>query len=77
MWNLYFKEVCNRYNSPDMDEDGKMMQKNFAGVEFQIFPTDYHTWGCPVFVLEYPLYGGPAGIPKWEPRERIRFYLGN
>ena len=52
-----------------------MQNKKFAGVDLQISPTDYHTWGCPVLVLESPLNGGLAGIPKWEPRASNGFYL--
>ena len=59
----------------DMDEVGKTPEQKFAGVDFQNFPTDFHTWGCPVFVLESPLQGGPSGLPKWEPRASTGVYL--
>ena len=52
LWPFYFK-VAN--NSLEMDEDRKTPEKIRFGVELQICPTDYHTWGCPVFVLEAPL----------------------
>ena len=65
LWIFLFKSVCQRYNILDMDEDVKMQEQNFSGMEFQIFPTDYHTWGFPVFVLESPLQVRPSGIPKW------------
>ena len=35
-----------------MEEDRKTLEQNFAGVDFQIFPTDYHTCVYPVFLLE-------------------------
>ena len=44
-------------------------------MEFQNFPTDYHTWGFPVFVIEYPMQGDPVGLLKWEPRESTGVYL--
>ena len=59
-----------------MDKDRKTPDKNFSGVEFQNFPTDYHTWVCPIFLLEGPLQGGPEGLPKWEPRSRTVVYIG-
>ena len=31
----------------------------------------------PVFILEYPLQGGLAGLPKLEPRATARVYLGH
>ena len=53
--NLYFKAAFQRYNSLEMEKDKKTSEQKFSGVEFQIYPTDYHTWGYPVFVLEAPL----------------------
>ena len=60
-----------------MDEDGKNTYHKFDSMEFQIYTTDYQTWSFPIFVLEAPLKGGPAGIPKWDLRARIIVYLGN
>ena len=54
-----------------------MPEKKFSGVEIQICPIYYHTWGCPVFFLEAPLQEGSSGLTKWEPREITRVYLGN
>ena len=48
-----------------MDEEGRTPDHKFSNVEFQFFPTYYHTWGCPVFVLVALLQGGPAELPKW------------
>ena len=59
-----FKAACQRYHRLEMDEGGKTLEQKFSGVEFQFFPTEYHTWGFPVFVLEAPLQGGKAGLPK-------------
>ena len=34
-----------------------------------------HTWGCPLYVLQYQLqYGGK--LPKWEPWSRRGKYMG-
>ena len=57
LWPLSSKEACNGYNILDMEKDGKNLNQNFVNVEFQIFPTKYHTWGCPVLVLR----GSPTG----------------
>ena len=34
-----------------------------------------HTWGCPVYVLEYDVAVGKK-VPKWSPRSRRGVYLG-
>ena len=56
---------------------GRTSEQNFSGVKFEIFPTYYHTWGCPVFFLEASLQGGQAGLPKWKSRAITRVYLGH
>ena len=58
------------------DKDRKTREQKFSGMKLKICPTDYHTWGFPVFVIEPPSQGGTAGLLKWEPRERNRVYLG-
>jgi hypothetical protein len=37
---------------------------------------DRHTFGCPVFVLDHRLQGGPGGPPTWDLRARVGIYLG-
>ena len=39
-------------------------------------PTNFHTWGCPIFVLDSRLQSSMSKIPKWEPRSRIGIYVG-
>ena len=41
-----------------MEKDGKNHEQKFSNVEFQIFPTKYHTWGYPVLVLSSSPTGG-------------------
>ena len=77
MWTFSSKVACHRYNILDMEEDGNTPEHKFYGVEFQNLPTDYHTWGYLVFVLEDPLQGGPTGLPKWETRARTSVYIGH
>ena len=60
-----------------MDDDKKMPEQKFSVVEFQNVPTEYHTWGCLVFVLEDPLQGGTEGLPEWETRAITGIYLEN
>jgi len=36
---------------------------------------DFHTFGCPVLVLEASLQAGHK-LPKWKPRSRLAIYLG-
>ena len=77
MWNFFFNTAGQRQNSLEINEDGKTPEQKFSGVEFQIYLKDYHTWGCTVFFLEAQQQRGPAGLPKWQPRERTGLYLGH
>ena len=70
-----FKAVRQRYNSLEMEKDRKTPDQKFSGVDFQVSPMDYHTWGYIVFILKDPLHGGSEGLPKWEPRARPGFHI--
>eukprot|EP00957_Ditylum_brightwellii_P075804 5761227-Ditylum_brightwellii.AAC.1 len=38
---------------------------------------DFHTWDCPVFVMDSTLQSAQSiGPPKWNPRARACVYLG-
>ena len=37
---------------------------------------DFHTFGCPCYILDARLQSDPKGVPKWEPRARVGIYLG-
>ena len=65
MCHLSFKAAYQRYKSLDIYKDGYILEKNFAGAAFQILPMDYHTWVCPIFILEDTLKGDLSGIPRW------------
>ena len=65
LWHILFKAAYHRYNILNMDEDVNTPEHIFSVVEFKTFPTDYHTWRFPVFVLEAPIYGGLTGMSKW------------
>ena len=51
---------------------GKFPEQKFVGVELQILPMGYNTWGCPIFVLQE----GLSVLTKWEPKARYVVYLG-
>ena len=36
---------------------------------------DYHTWGCPVYVLDPSLQSGKK-LPRWKPRSRLGVFMG-
>jgi hypothetical protein len=38
--------------------------------------SNFHTFGCPCYVLEHRLQSGAGKIPKWEPHARMEIYVG-
>ena len=49
----------------------------YSGILDEIVPTDFHTWGCPVYILDAANQTGGIGTPKWEPRSHSGIYLGH
>ena len=37
----------------------------------------YHTFGCPVYILDSRLQTNPKGVPNWEPCSRLGIYVGH
>ena len=49
--------------------------ERFTSVEVTPRLKSYHTFGCPVYVVQNALQGG-GNVPKWNPREIIGVNLG-
>ena len=37
----------------------------------------YHTFGCPLYILDSRLQTNTKGVTKWEPRSRLGIYVGH
>ena len=60
-----------------MDGYGINPMENVSGTTTDITLNNYHTWGCPVYVLDAILSDKIAVLPKWEPLSSAGIYLGN
>ena len=58
--------------------DGNTPTEKFYNIN-NIHPNahEYHTFGCPVYVLNYKLQSGSIGPTKWEPHSRVGVYIGH
>ena len=65
------------HNELSLSEDGEFPLERFTGIKDEITCSDWHTWGCPCFMLAEENQSGLTGTPKWEPRARTGVYLGN
>ena len=64
-------EIMN--NLPD-ESDGSSKIERFSRVQVNSRLQDWHTFGCPVFMLTRQAQQGTA--KKWDPRSRVGIYLG-
>jgi hypothetical protein len=74
LWPHALKLAVDLHNSTP-GPTGLSPAKIFTGVKDRNQLQDFHTFGCPVFVLEACLQTGHK-IPKWEPHSRMAIYLG-
>ena len=77
LWPYALKAAQDRINQLNIDLHGKTPDMKFSGVaSTNLRMRDFHTWGCPCYILDSRLQTDPKGVPKWEPRARVGIYLG-
>ena len=77
LWSFALLADTKRHNELSLDENGKSPLEKFSSTTDEITCNDFHTWGCPVFVLDEANQSGLTGSPKWDPRARAGVYLGH
>ncbi|KAL7457785.1 hypothetical protein ACHAXS_000408, partial [Conticribra weissflogii] len=69
LWPLALKAAQDRLNQLNINLDGKTPEMLFSDVAAaSLRLRDFHTWGCPVYILDSWLQSNPKGVPKWEPQ---------
>ena len=66
-------------NNLNVNLKGQTPEMNFSSApDLSTWLKDFHTFGCPVYVLDSRLQsaGGP-GPPKWDPWARLGIYVGH
>ncbi len=77
LWPFALKAAQDRLNQLNIGFDGRTPDMKFSGVAAQTLRLrDFHTFGCPIYVLDSRLQSSTMGVPKWEPRARLGIYLG-
>ena len=77
LWPFALKTACERLNELSINENGETPISRLAGAAGLIVKQIYHTFGCPVFILDAGLQSGAIGPPKWDPRSRLGIYVGH
>ena len=75
LWPFALKAFEDRRNHWHLDANGKSPLQKFSNVYHTQDIKQWHTFGCPVFVLEDKAANGV--IPKWGLRSRVGIYLGH
>ena len=71
--------AADRLNHLHVDTEGQTPEMKFSDAAGSVTRLkDFHTFGCPCYVLDARLQssGGP-GPPKWDPRSRLGIYVGH
>ena len=73
-WPFPLRLVVDTHNNTPLP-NGLCPIELFANVKHCTCVKDYHTFGCPAYVLDSHLCNG-GRVPKWNPRARRGIYLG-
>ena len=79
IWPFALLSAAYRLNNLHIDLDRKRPEMKFSeafGVTTRL--TNFHTFGCPCYVLDSRLQSaGCAGPPKWDPLSHLGIYGGH
>ena len=77
LWPFAVKCYEDRMNHLVHRADGRTPFETLASLDSApLKVSDFHTFGCPCYVLDHRLQSGLGQIPKWEPRSRMGIYVG-
>ena len=76
LWPVAYKYTELLYNHFSLDTDGLSPAEKFSNVQVKVELKNYHTWGCPCYVLDSQAQTGTM-IPKWDPRSCLGIYVGH
>ena len=78
LWPFAIKCAEDRINNLQIDLSGLTAEMRFSdSPTATIDLRNYHTFGCPCYILDSRVQSNPKGLPKWEPRARLGIYLGH
>jgi hypothetical protein len=75
LWPYALREANDTLNATPSKVTGKVANQVFSNSDTPTMLRHYHTFGCPVYILDDNLAAGKS-IPKWHRRARLGVYLG-
>ncbi len=77
LWPFAHKCCKDWLNKLTHHADIQTPYQRIAGLESpKIILSNFHTFGCPCYVLDHRLQSGNGTIPKWEPCARMGIHVG-
>ena len=68
LWPLALKAAQDRLNQLNVNLQGMTLDMQYSGVAaLTVRLRDFHTFGCPCYLLASRSQTNPKGVPKWEP----------
>ena len=64
LWQYALQAIIKRHNRLSLNADGLSPLERFSGIIDDNMPTEFHTFGCPVFILDAANQTGTIGTPK-------------
>lgn len=75
-WPLALSYAVYVYNHLHHDSEGKTPTEKYTKSTALFDIANIHTFGCPVYILDYRLQNGQK-IPRWEPQCQLGIFVGN
>ena len=79
LWPFALLAAADHINNIHVDINGLTPEMKFSQVAGSaVRVQNYHTFGCPVYVLDARLQdAGGDGPPKWDPHSHLRIYVSH
>ena len=77
LWPFAWRCFENRTNDLEVGKDGLTPTNRWTQTDIRPDFSQYHTFGCPAFVLDSGLQNKGSQIPRWNPRSRLGIYVGH
>jgi hypothetical protein len=78
LWPFAIKCAEDWIHNLHVDIDGLTAEMRFSNSPIATVDLrNFHTFGCPCYILDSRVQSNPKGLPTWEPRARLGIYLGH
>ena len=69
-WNFSLLDSASKKQHLHLNKLRRSPLEIFTGIDKEIKATDFHTFGCSIFIFCNKNQSGAIGTPNWEPWDR-------